>query len=166
MSTYELAQLNIGIIRGPMDSPVMAEFVANLARINALADAAPGFVWRLQTDAGDATAIRPFENENIAVNMSVWRDLDSLAQFVYRSAHAPIMRRRREWFERMSEAYLVLWWVPQGHRPTVAEAIARLEALRSKGPHAEAFTFRQTFPPPGVPRGEAPTAIGDECPAI
>lgn len=165
MSTYELAQLNIGIIRGPMDSPVMVEFVANLARINALADAAAGFVWRLQTDAGDATAIHPFENENIAVNMSVWRDLDSLAQFVYRSAHAPIMRRRREWFERMSEAYLVLWWVPQGHRPTLAEAIARLEALRCRGPHAEAFTFRQTFPPPDVPQGEAPTVIGDECPA-
>ena len=165
MSNYELAQLNIGIIRGPLDSPVMGEFVANLARINALADAAPGFVWRLQTDAGDATAIRPYENENIAVNMSVWCDLDSLAQFVYRSAHTPIMRRRREWFERMSDAYLVLWWVPKGHRPTVAEAIARLEALRSKGPHADAFTFRQTFPPPDAPQGEAPAAIGDECPA-
>ena len=163
--TYQLAQLNIGIIRAPMDSPIMAEFLANLARINALADAAPGFVWRLQTDAGDATTIRPFENENIAVNMSVWRDLDSLAQFVYRSAHAPIMRRRREWFERMSEAYLVLWWVPQGYRPTVAEAIARLEALRSRGPHAEAFTFRHTFQPPDLPQGEAPTAIGDERPA-
>ncbi len=164
MSAYELAQLNIGLIRGPMDSPVMAEFVANLAHINALADATPGFVWRLQTDAGDATAIRPFENESIAVNMSVWRDLDSLAQFVYRSAHAPIMRRRREWFERMSEAYLVLWWVPQGHRPTLAEAIARLEALRSRGPHAEAFTFRQTFPAPDMPQDEA-QGIGDECPA-
>jgi hypothetical protein len=104
MSAYELAQLNIGVIRGPMDSPVMAEFAANLERINALADAASGFLWRLQTEAGDATAIRPFENENMLLNMSVWRDVESLLQFVYHSAHLEILRRRREWFERMSEA--------------------------------------------------------------
>jgi heme-degrading monooxygenase HmoA len=164
MSTYELAQLNIGIIRGPMDSPVMAEFVANLARINALADAAPGFVWRLQTDAGDATAIRPFEDENTLVNMSVWRDLESLQQFVYHSAHVEIMRRRREWFERMSDAYMVLWWVPRGHRPGLPEAVARLETLRRQGACAEAFTFRQPFPPPDAPQRPTP-GFSDECPA-
>ena len=133
MSAYELAQLNIGIIRGPMDSPVMAEFAANLERINALADAAPGFVWRLQTEAGDATAIRPFADENMLLNMSVWRDAEALRQFVYHSGHVEIMRRRREWFERMSDSYLVLWWVARGHRPEVAEAIGRLEALRRQG---------------------------------
>jgi hypothetical protein len=165
MSAYELAQLNIGIIRGPMDSPVMAEFAANLGRINALADATPGFVWRLQTEAGDATAIRPFENENLLLNMSVWRDVESLLQFVYHSSHTEIMRRRREWFERIGEAYLVLWWVPRGHRPTVTEAIARLEHLRRHGPHAEAFTFRQTFPAPDAPHSEQSAGYGEECPA-
>src|SRR5215831_15865346 len=151
MSEYELAQLNIGIIRGPMDSPVMAEFAANLARINALADAAPGFVWRLQTEAGDATAIRPFDDENMLLNMSVWRDADSLRRFVYRSAHADILRRRREWFVAVAEAILVLWWVPRGHRPGIEEAMERLTMLRTHGATPEAFTFRQTFPPPDAP---------------
>ena len=96
LSTYELAQLNIGIIGGAMDSPLMAEFAASLDRINALAESSPGFVWRLQTPEGNATAIRPFENENMLNNMSVWQDADSLRKFVYRSAHADILRRRRE----------------------------------------------------------------------
>jgi hypothetical protein len=165
MSAYELAQLNIGIIRGPIDSPVMAEFVANLERINAIAEASPGFVWRLQTEDGNATAIRPFENENMLVNMSVWSDAEALRKFVYRSAHADILRRRREWFDKMSEAFMVLWWVPRGHRPSVTEAIARLEALRAKGAHAEAFTFRQSYPPPDAPPSEQPVDFKDECPA-
>ena len=118
MSAFELAQLNIGVIKGPIDGPVMAEFVANLEPINALAERTPGFVWRLQTEEGDATAIRPYpENENMAVNMSVWKDVDSLRLFVFQSEHVAIMRRRREWFEKMDEAFLVLWWVPKGHRP-------------------------------------------------
>jgi hypothetical protein len=165
MSDYQLAQLNIGIIRGPIDSPLMAEFVANLERINALAEHSPGFVWRLQTGDGDATAIRPFENENQLVNMSVWQDAESLRRFVYQSAHAPIMRRRREWFERIKEAYLVLWWVPRGHRPEVAEAIARLELLRSSGPGPEAFTFGVLYPPPDAPAGESTGGFSDTCPA-
>jgi heme-degrading monooxygenase HmoA len=145
MSDYELAQLNIGVIRGPMDSPIMADFAANLDRINALADRSPGFVWRLQTEDGDATAIRPFDNANMLVNMSVWQDLESLKAYVYASAHAEIMRRRRTWFERMNEAYLVLWWVAKGHRPTIAEAIDKLERLRTIGATPEAFTFSQAF---------------------
>jgi hypothetical protein len=161
---YELAQLNIGIIKGPMDSPVMADFAANLARINALAEQTPGFLWRLQTDDGDATALRPFEDENMLVNMSVWRDADSLRRFVYRSDHVDIMRRRAQWFERMSEAFLVLWWVPEGHRPSIAEAIAKLEMLRRHGPTAQAFTFRQSYPPPDAVESPA-LDLGDECPA-
>lgn len=145
---HELAQLNIGVIRAPMDSPVMAEFANNLDRINALAEASPGFVWRLQTEDGNATAIRPFEDENLLVNMSVWRDVESLKAYVYGSAHVDFMRRRREWFELMKEAYLVLWWVPRGHRPEIAEAIAKLELLKAQGPGPEAFTFAQPFPPP------------------
>ena len=108
MSGYELAQLNIAVMRAPLESPDMAEFVANLDRINSLADGSTGFVWRLQTDDGDATAMRPM-GEDLLVNMSVWRDLDALTQFVYRSAHAEILRRRKEWFERMPEAFVVLW---------------------------------------------------------
>lgn len=165
MSGYELAQLNIGIIKGPIDSPAMAEFVANLERINALADASPGFLWRLQSDGGDATAIRPFEDENQLVNMSVWKDAEALRQFVYHSAHAPIMRRRREWFERIKEAYMVLWWVPRGHRPDVSEAIARLEKLRACGPGPDAFTFGELYPPPDAPATERPGGFPDQCPA-
>jgi hypothetical protein len=165
MPGYEIAQLNIGIIRGPMDSPVMDEFAANLQRINALAEASPGFVWRLQTEAGDATAIRPFKDENMLVNMSVWRDVESLNQYVYRSAHVDVMRRRKEWFERMREAFLVLWWVPPGHRPSIAEALAKHDVLRSNGPTPEAFTFRQAFPPPDSPPAQSPVVFGDECPA-
>lgn len=163
MSGYELAQLNVGVIRGPMDSPVMAEFAANLERINALAEAAPGFVWRLQTEDGDATAIRPFDNENMLVNMSVWKDAESLRKYVYHSAHVEVMRRRREWFEPMNEAYLVLWWVRRGHHPSLAEAIGRLEQLRADGPTAEAFTFRHAFPPPGG--SQDAIAVPDACPA-
>jgi len=166
MSAYELAQLNIGIIKGPIDSPVMAEFVANLDRINALAERTPGFVWRLQTEEGNATAIRPYpENENMAVNMSVWRDVASLNKYVYSSEHVQIMRRRREWFEKMDQAFLVLWWVPKGHRPSIEEAKARLEQLRAKGPTAEAFTFRQAFPPPDAGQARQAVSFGDECPA-
>jgi hypothetical protein len=164
VSTYELAQLNIGVIRGPMDSPVMAQFAANLERINALADSSPGFVWRLQTEDGDATALRPYEDDRTLVNMSVWQDIQSLSAYVYRSGHVEIMRRRREWFERMEQAFLVLWWVAKGHRPTVAEAIAKLQVLRSLGPTAEAFTFRQPFASPDT-RQHDPGAFLDSCPA-
>jgi hypothetical protein len=143
----------------------MAEFAANLERINAMAESAPGFVWRLQTDDGDATAIRPFEDENMLVNMSVWRDIESLSAYVYMSGHVEIMRRRREWFERMDQAFLVLWWVPKGHRPGVSEAIEKLELLRARGPTAAAFTFRQPFASPGTGIADPGPAFLDTCPA-
>ena len=150
MSAFELAQLNIAIMKEPLESPSMADFVASLDRINALAEAAPGFVWRLQTEEGDATAMRPM-GEDTLVNMSVWRDIESLNRYVYGTAHVDIMRRRKEWFERMRDASVVLWWVRQGHRPTVPEAIAKLELLRTQGPSAEAFTFRHAFMAPDAP---------------
>jgi hypothetical protein len=165
MSSYELAQLNVGVIKGPMDSPVMADFAANLERINALAERSPGFRWRLQTEDGDATAIRPFDDPNLLLNMSVWRDLESLQDYVYRSAHVEIMRRRREWFERMDQAFLVLWWVPQGHWPGIEEAVARLERLRRHGPGPEAFSFSQSYPPPDAAPSAPPPQRGDACPA-
>ena len=164
MSGYQLAQLNIGIVRGPMDSPVMAEFAANLDRLNALAERTPGFVWRLQTEEGNATSIHAFDNPNLLLNMSVWQDVDSLRKYVFQSAHVEIMRRRREWFEPMDQAFLVLWWVKQGHIPAIPEAVAKLEVLRAKGPTAEAFTFRQAFPPPDAPQAK-PIGFNDQCPA-
>ena len=163
MSQYELAQLNIAVLKEPLDSPLLADFVANLDRINALAEESPGFVWRLQTDDGDATAVRPLGDDTI-VNMSVWRDIDALMSYVYRSAHVEIMRRRREWFERMRESHMVLWWVRRGHRPTVIEAIAKLESLRANGPSADAFTFRHAFPAPDATPSTA-IDFGEECPA-
>ena len=164
MSAYELAQLNIAIMKESLESPSMSDFVANIDRINALAEASPGYVWRFQTEDGDATAARPL-GENTLVNLSTWQDVESLNTYVYGSAHVEIMRRRKEWFERMREAYVVLWWVAKGHRPAMTEAISRLDSLRSKGPTAEAFTFRQAFLPPDALRANAPFVFGDECPA-
>ena len=147
MTRYHLAQLNIATMREPLESPSMAEFVANLDRINALADSAPGFVWRLKDEQGDATSVRPF-GEDILVNMSVWKSVGSLQDFAFRTAHTDIMRRRREWFDRMERAYAVLWWIAAGHTPSIAEAAQRLALLREHGPTADAFTFRQSFAPP------------------
>lgn len=164
MSAYELAQLNIAIMKEPLDSPGMADFVANLDRINALAEGSPGFAWRLQTEEGDATALRPMAEDTL-VNMSVWQDVESLNHYVYKSAHVEIMRRRKEWFERMTAAYTVLWWVPKGHRPSVQEAAARLELLRSLGPTEQAFSFRHAFLPPDAPRARPAVGFDSECPA-
>lgn len=147
MAVYQLAQLNIAMMKAPLDSPELADFVANLERINALAEQSPGYVWRLQDEAGDATAIRPFGAE-VLVNMSVWQDVQSLSDYVYKSAHTEMLKRRREWFERVEQAHQVLWWVPEGHRPTVQEAAERLAQLREHGPGELAFTFRQAFAAP------------------
>lgn len=148
MSRFELAQLNIATSMDDMDSPSVADFVANIDRINLLADAAPGFIWRLEEDAPEDPVAGLMQTTNTLVNISVWRDVDALQDFAYRSAHADIMRRRKEWFTRMQDAHLVLWWVPAGHRPSIPEAMEKLATLRSKGATAEAFTFRATYPPP------------------
>jgi len=147
MPGFQLAQLNIASMKEPLESPSMADFVANLERINALAEQAPGFVWRLKDESGDATAIRPF-GENMLVNMSVWGDVAALHRYVFETAHVEILRRRREWFERLEEAHAVLWWVPAGHRPALQEAAARLAHFRAHGATAHAFSFKAAFPPP------------------
>jgi hypothetical protein len=168
MSGYHLAQLNIGRLLAPLESSQLAPFVEALEPINALADGTPGFVWRLQTEDGDATAIRAFDDDMLIVNMSVWESVEALADFVYQSDHLSVMRRRREFFERMAEAFMVLWWVPAGHRPSVDEAKDRLERLRRSGPSLEAFTFRAPFPAPDdVSTDEAPGRAADDrwgCP--
>jgi heme-degrading monooxygenase HmoA len=148
MAAHHLAQVNVATLRFPLDGPELAGFVAQLEPLNALADAYPGFVWRLQTEDGDATSIRPFDDERIMVNMSVWESLEALRAFVYASRHLDVMRHRREWFQRMADPYLALWWVPAGTVPTVAEARDRLDLLARRGPSAGAFTFRAPFPAP------------------
>jgi heme-degrading monooxygenase HmoA len=146
MTAYHLAQVNIARLLAPIDDPLLAEFVANLGPINALADSAPGFVWRFQTDQGDATSVRPYDDERIIVNFSVWESVEALRAYVYKSAHAEIMRKRRQWFAKMGDSYMALWWVPAGHIPTWAEAQARLEAIQ-QGETPYAFSFRRLFPP-------------------
>jgi hypothetical protein len=162
---FQLAQVNIGRPKGEMTDPVMAEFVARLPEINALADESPGFVWRLQTEDGDATAVRPYEDRGILINMSVWEDLAALRGYVYRSAHAAVMRRRREWFERFERVFVALWWVPAGHRPSVSEAVERLAHLEAHGPTPFAFTFREPFDPDGQPVPRESAVRDDACPA-
>jgi hypothetical protein len=162
---YQLAQLNVARMTAPLTDPVMADFVANLEPINARAERSPGFVWRFQTDGGDATAVRPYDDDRIIINFSVWEDAASLREFVYRGDHAGIMKRRREWFERLDDLYLVLWWVPAGHRPSVQEAVERLEHLKQHGPSREAFTFREPYPMPGATASDLVTGIDDACSA-
>jgi hypothetical protein len=147
---WHLAQVNIGRLRAPVDDPMIADFVAGLDRINALADEAPGFVWRLQTEDGNATAVRPVDDDELmAINLSVWESVEALGEYVYRSDHITFMRRRREWFERYATAYLALWWIPAGTIPTVAEAMERVRMLDRDGATPTAFTFKQRFAPPG-----------------
>jgi hypothetical protein len=153
---FVLAQVNIGRLVAPLDSPGLADFVAGLDPVNAVADSAPGFVWRLQTEDGNDGA-----EGGILVNMSVWESVEDLAAYVYGPAHRAVLRRRREWFEQMTVAYTALWWVPRGHLPTLAEAEDRVRHLRAHGPTAHAFTLRVHFPPPGS-AGSSPLRSPDE----
>lgn len=164
-SSFQLAQVNIARARGEMTDPVMAGFVARLPEINALADADPGFVWRLQTEDGDATAVRPYADTRILINLSVWADLAALREYVYRSPHASVMRHRRDWFDRFDRVFVALWWVPAGHRPSVAEAVERLAHLEQHGPTGYSFTFAEPFDRGGRPITREDQPSGDSCPA-
>ena len=160
MSTgWHLAQCNIGRLVAPQGDPKVQPFFEALDRINALAEASPGFVWRLTGEGNNATDLQPFEDPMIAINMSVWTDIPSLGAYVYRSGHVQFMRRRREWFEHM-DLYMVLWWVPAGHRPTIDEAKEKLALLEAHGPMPEAFTFKIPFPAPDEASVEP---VLDEC---
>ena len=150
MSEWHIAQLNVGRTLAPPDSPQIAGFMAALDEINALADAAPGFLWRLKSDSGNATDILVSSDPNFLVNMSVWESIEALFDFVYRTSHTAVMARRREWFEKPSQPFVVLWWIRESHVPTIEEALARLEHLRRHGPSAHAFTFKQRYPRPGT----------------
>ena len=158
-----LAQLNVGRLRAPMDDPRIDDFRENLDRINELAEASPGYVWRLQDESGNATGIKPYGDDLEIVNLTVWASVEALADFTYRTGHVEFLRRRREFFEAASQPILCLWWVPEGTTPSVEDAIARLDHLRAHGPSPTAFTFTQRFEPDGTPvAGRRPR---DTCPA-
>ena len=147
MTAHHLAQLNVARLRAPLDSPELAGFVALLDEINALAERSTGYVWRLRDESGDATAIRPFDPD-VIINLTVWESVESLRAYTYRSDHLEPLRRRRDWFVPYDGPHLVLWWIPAGTLPTIAEAGDRLALLAERGPGAEAFTLRHPFPAP------------------
>jgi hypothetical protein len=147
MPKYHIAQVNIGRILAPLDDPMIAEFVALLDEINAIADRSPGFVWRLQTESGNATDFRPYEDDRILLNLSVWESVEQLKEYVYRGAHSEVMRRRREWFEKFDGPFTALWWVEAGKIPSIAEAKERLDHLQKQGESEFAFSFKRPFFP-------------------
>jgi hypothetical protein len=147
MATYHIAQVNIARMKAPLDDPLLTGFVARLDEINALADRSPGFVWRLQTSGGNATYLRPYDDDRILFNMSVWETADTLKRYVYRTAHAQLLRQRQEWFDKFDGAYVALWWVPAGHIPGMDEAKKRLAYLDAHGPTQFAFGFQSILPP-------------------
>lgn len=140
-----LAQINIAKMLAPIDSPVMADFVSNLDRINQIADNSDGFVWRLKDDSNNATSVKVFDDDFLIVNMSVWENTDALFQFVYRSGHLEIFKRRKEWFETMPEMHMALWYTPTEKTPTVDEAVERLVYLREHGETPFSFSFKKKF---------------------
>jgi hypothetical protein len=143
-----LAQMNIGRLIAPLDSPEVAEFAALLGPINALADEAPGFVWRITEDTSDQSLAYAYElDRHLLINLSVWRTREDLWNYVYRSRHLAVLQRRREWFRRAFEVYSVMWWVPEGHQPSAREGMARLDRLRTDGPGPQAFTFKDFYEP-------------------
>jgi hypothetical protein len=144
---FNIAQVNIGRIRAELNDPIMAGFVNRLDEINALADASPGFVWRLIVNDGNATYLRPFGDPRMLLNMSVWRTVEELRTFVFQTVHKELLRQRHAWFEKLTEVYTALWWVPTGHIPSVDEAKRRLAHLEANGPTQFAFTFQSVFQP-------------------
>lgn len=147
MKRFQLAQVNIGRVRAPLDDESMQGFVARLDAINALAEASAGFVWRLKSDLGPSSYLRPFEDERLLLNMSVWESVEALKDYTYRTAHAEVLRDRKQWFEKFEGAYLAMWWVPEGHVPSIDEAKKRLAHLDEHGPSQFAFTFKTVMPP-------------------
>lgn len=151
MTGFHLAQINVARALAPLDDPRLAGFVSRLDDINALADRSPGFVWRLQSDSGNATDIKVSDDPKVIVNMSVWDDLDSLFAYVYRSDHLQVMAQRRQWFEKPASAFMALWWRPAGTLPSIAEGLERIALLDRAGPTPQAFTFKQPFDAEGRP---------------
>jgi hypothetical protein len=146
-NTYQIAQINLARMLAPLDDPIMAGFVSRLPEINALADGSLGFVWRLQMEEGDATYLRPFDDDRIIANMSVWESIKHLKNFIYKSRHRELIKQREQWFEKLADMHMVMWWVQVGHIPSIAEAKRRLEHIRENGESPFAFTFKKIFQP-------------------
>ena len=151
--SYYLAEINIAQLVAPIDSPQLADFVADLDRINEVAERSPGFIWRLKDESGNATAIDPFNDKSLIINVSVWESVDALRDFAFRSAHLEVYLKRAKWFQKMEAANMAMWWIPVGEAfPDAAEGRRRLLHLRAHGDSPFAFSFRQLFPKPS---GEA-----------
>ncbi|HSL42741.1 MAG TPA: DUF3291 domain-containing protein [Anaerolineales bacterium] len=148
MVEYHIAQINIARMLAPIDDPIMADFVAQLPPVNALADQSPGFVWRLQSESGDATSIKVYDDEFIIVNLTVWERIEALREYVYKGEHHKVLRDRKRWFEKFDGPYYALWWVPAGELPSIEEGKARLDHLREHGDSAYAFSFKHVFANP------------------
>lgn len=143
---YNLAQINVALMKGVnIDDPIMKEFVDNLDKINAIAESSPGFVWRLKGEADNATAFNPYNDEQIIVNVSVWKDIESLEHFTFQTLHKSFLMRRKEWFQSFGKAYYALWWIPENQTPTIEQAVAKLDELQKNGPSEHVFNFRKKF---------------------
>ena len=144
---YHLAQINIAKAQDSMASKIMKGFADRLDEINALADKSPGFIWRLQTEEGDATSIQAYDDSLLLINMSVWEDIESLKTFVYKSLHVELIQDRDAWFNKMLNVHQALWWIPAGHLPDIAEGKTKLDHLQQHGPGKAAFTFARPQKP-------------------
>ena len=151
MASFHIAQVHVAQAKADMESELMRGFVSRLDEINALADRADGFIWRLQEDSGSATAIRVFDDPLLLINMSVWADLEALKHYVYKSLHVELIKDREAWFNKMGESHQALWWIPAGHIPSTEEARKKLEYIRKNGPSTDAFTFAKPYPTPMPP---------------
>ena len=151
MASFHIAQVNVAQAKADMESELMRGFVSRLDEINALADRADGFIWRLQEDSGSATAIRVFDDPLLLINMSVWANLEALKHYVYKSLHVELIKDREAWFNKMGESHQALWWISAGHIPSPEEARKKLEYIRKNGSSAEAFTFAKPYPMPMPP---------------
>ena len=148
MPKFHIAQINIARMLAPIEDPLMADFAAQLAPVNALADESPGFIWRLQSESGDATGIKVYDDHMIIINLTVWESVEALREYAYKGAHHAVLRDRKRWFEKFDGPYYAMWWIPAGQLPTAEEGKRRLEHLRQYGDSPYAFSFRNVFPAP------------------
>ena len=149
--TYHLAQANIALGAETVDHPSMESFTQQIDEVNKVADKSPGFVWRFQTDEGDATSLIIYDDPRYIFNMSVWESVEALRQYAFTARHLRVLQQQKEWFVKIDRPHSVLWWIPAGTIPSVSDALERLEVLRDQGPGPRAFTFASLYDPHGVP---------------